>query len=233
MIIVGGPVIFLLLLLAFKPVRMIVGWLLFAVLCIGLYACAQMPPAHAQSQYDAECRPLPIPGYMMVPQDPSADCLRSQAAQRYQAQQAQRVRDAEAARAQAQAQALENARVAAEQQAMRAAADRIRAVEEAQANAEQSPDNWCRDPKVAGMLIDDFNIMASIEGAYEALDIEHLVTVRNENGILSCHGMFINTHEMRVEGTLTYRPNAAGEVIAHWMPGSWFPPVRSASTHEN
>ena len=51
MIIVGGPVILLLLLLAFRPVRMIVGWLLFAVLCIGLYACAQMPPAHAQGVY--------------------------------------------------------------------------------------------------------------------------------------------------------------------------------------
>jgi hypothetical protein len=56
MIIVGGPVIFLLLLLAFKPVRMIVGWLLFAVLCIGLYACAQMPPAHAQSSPMVQCQ---------------------------------------------------------------------------------------------------------------------------------------------------------------------------------
>jgi hypothetical protein len=232
-IIVGGPVIFLLLLLAFKPVRMIVGWLLFAMLCIGLYACAQMPPAHAQSQYDAECRPLPMPGYMMVPQDPSADCLRSQAAQRYQAQQAQRARDAEAARAQAQAQALENARVAAEQQAMRAAADRIRAVEEAQADAEQSPDNWCRDPKVAGMLISSYNGLSWGYPAREAVDIEHLVTIRNDNGVLSCHGVFVHTNEIRIEGTLTFRPNVAGDVIEHWTQGSWSPPVRSASTPEN
>jgi hypothetical protein len=46
----------MLLLLIFKPVRMIVGWLLFAVLCIGLYACAEMPPAHAQSSPMVQCQ---------------------------------------------------------------------------------------------------------------------------------------------------------------------------------
>jgi hypothetical protein len=46
-ILISTPLL-LLILLVYKPVRQIVGWLLFLTLVFAVYACSEMPPAHAQ-----------------------------------------------------------------------------------------------------------------------------------------------------------------------------------------
>ena len=43
MIIIGPGFALLIFLCMFKPIRMIVGWILFAALCFVIYACATMP----------------------------------------------------------------------------------------------------------------------------------------------------------------------------------------------
>jgi len=70
--------------------------------------------AIAQYGYDANCRPLPPPGYMMLPQPPSQACLQQRAAAARAAeaerQRQQAAADAEAAARQAQAEAAKKAR---------------------------------------------------------------------------------------------------------------------------
>ena len=41
MIVIGPGALILILLLMFRPVRFVVGWLLFAFLCAGIYGCIQ------------------------------------------------------------------------------------------------------------------------------------------------------------------------------------------------
>jgi len=41
MIIISGPVLFLLILCLFRPVRVVLGWLLFLVICAGVYGCCR------------------------------------------------------------------------------------------------------------------------------------------------------------------------------------------------
>ena len=43
MIIIGPGFLLLIFLCMFKPVRMVIGWILFAALCAGVYGCAMMP----------------------------------------------------------------------------------------------------------------------------------------------------------------------------------------------
>ena len=43
-LIIGPGALILLALLAFKPVRFVVGWALFLLLCFIVYACMSMPP---------------------------------------------------------------------------------------------------------------------------------------------------------------------------------------------
>ena len=43
MIVIGPFGLILLALLIFKPVRMVVGWLLFALMCFIVYSCATLP----------------------------------------------------------------------------------------------------------------------------------------------------------------------------------------------
>ena len=43
MIIIGPGALFLILLLMFRPVRLIFGWLLLLILAAGLYGCWVMP----------------------------------------------------------------------------------------------------------------------------------------------------------------------------------------------
>lgn len=76
---------------------------------------ALAPPANAQQYgYDAHCRPLPPPGFMMQPQPPSQACLQQRAAAARAAeaerQRQQAAAQAEAAARQARAEAEEKAR---------------------------------------------------------------------------------------------------------------------------
>jgi len=77
----------------------------------GLIALAM--PVQAQVRYDADCRPLPQPGYMMAPQPPSRECLeeRAREARATEAERRRRQQRAEAeAAARRQALAREEAK---------------------------------------------------------------------------------------------------------------------------
>jgi hypothetical protein len=183
-------------------------------------------PVAAQYYYQAPdpCRP---PTGLLGILDPAAEA-RAQACM--QARDAAiRQRQAEIAAEQAR---QEEAQRAAEQ--ARAEADaRARAVAAAQAAAEASPDNVCRKPEMAGLLIDQYNAM-DWQDLYprRVVDIEHLVTIKNDpdNSQIVCHGVWVHTNGVRLEGTMTMRPNVAGKIIVTWVPGHWEPPVPAART---
>ena len=88
-------------------------------------AAAQYRQAQAMYQLGPDCRPLPVPGYMMAPQPPDPNCL---AAQRQAAEAARR-------RQQAAAEA------ARRQQEARAAAERQRLEQEASLCANTTADD--------------------------------------------------------------------------------------------
>ena len=81
-------------------------------------------------------------------------------------------------------------------------------------------DNLCRNPQTAKMLMDQFN---SFEWAVplHAVDIEQLVTVSRDEAThaIGCHGLWVLTSGAPREGTLTFHPNVAGEIIAVWRAG--------------
>lgn len=44
MIVITPFALLLIALLMFRPVRMVIGWILFAALCLAVYACSTMHP---------------------------------------------------------------------------------------------------------------------------------------------------------------------------------------------
>jgi len=153
-------------------------------------------------------------------------CEQQIQAQREQAEQARRDQ-AERARQQAELQAdkVEQAReqALAETQA-RDAARRLEM-------AETSPNNSCKDPDVARQLIMDFNNLS--KGRVEAVDIEHLTTNVGVTADRSCHGVFVLTNGLRLEGNLSYRQNVAGDPIVRWVDGGApsLPPLPASPIH--
>jgi hypothetical protein len=129
----------------------------------------------------------------------------------------------------AQARQAEEQRAAAQQRAEAEA--QARATAAAQKAAESSPNNICHDPATAGTLIKNYNEMSwSGWPIRRVVDIEHLVTISNANGILRCHGMWIHTTGAKLEGTMTLKPNVAGDIIVLWEQEHWQPPVLFALT---
>lgn len=66
------------------------------------FALLGLVPAHAQAptpQFDAQCRPIPLPGYMMAPQPPDPGCLeyRARVARDQEAERRRRAEQAAAA----------------------------------------------------------------------------------------------------------------------------------------
>ena len=86
-----------------------------------ILAASTITPAMAQQYgYDAQCRPLPPPGWMLMPQPPSQVCLQQRAvAAKVAAEHQRQVAAAEAAQAEAarQRQAEADARAASAQPA--------------------------------------------------------------------------------------------------------------------
>src|SRR6516165_10639212 len=102
-------------------------------------------------------------------------------------------------------------------------AARARAIAATRVAAENSPDNVCREPKTAGMVLDAFNSMDWPDGR-RAIDIEHLVTIANNgDNYVSCHGVWDLKDGRQIEGTLTVKSNVAGNPIAQWHQGGWEP----------
>jgi len=81
--------------------------------------------------------------------------------------------------------------------------------------AEQSPDNHCHEPKVAGKLIVDFNqIRGAQDYNMQAVDIDHLVTMKYDSpGIFICHGAFVLQNGHRITGSLLSKLNVAGSSL--------------------
>ena len=173
---------------------------------------ASVSPARAQF-YDP-CQP-PGPGnpfsaliLHMDPRQRASDCQRTQdaaARQQRAADSEQKARAAEADRQAAQARAEAEARV--------------RAVQAAQDAAEASPDNFCREPDTARHLISEYNDLdwPGIQ-VRKVVDIEHLVTIKKdaEKSVVVCHGVWVHINGARIEGTMTMRPNVAGDIIVSW-----------------
>jgi hypothetical protein len=202
-------------------------------------------PAHAQPCFSAEaCRALRL--QQQAAQEQAAIYAQQQAAaaaqQQKQAKAAAAARAAELREAQAladaqamalaakqqqeeydrQQAAIQQAKLIAEQQAAarREADARARLVEETRvANlraAEESPDNHCREPSVAGKIIEYYNSLVKTgDASYMSVDIEHLITESFDAKArtMSCHGTFVLTNGNRQSGSITARPNVAGNII--------------------
>jgi hypothetical protein len=191
-------------------------------------------PASAQYYYPQTdpCAP-PGPGLAGIVNQFNA-AQRAQACQQ-ERDAVMRQQQAAYAAAQAQQQAVNAAAQAREAEAQRAAAQaraeegaRVAAVAAAQTAAETSPDNFCRQPDTARNLIDQYNGMdwAGLV-TRRVVDIEHLVTIKKdpESATLICHGVWVHTNGMKLEGTMTLHPNVAGDIIVSWDPGHWEPPI--------
>lgn len=88
----------------------------------------------------------------------------------------------------------------------------------AQLAAENAPDNRCKEPRLAGELLVNFNNLQNVQdNNIRSVDIEHLTTIRFEvvqgENVYSCHGVFILINGRHVPGTLATRINVAGNVI--------------------
>ena len=75
--------------------------------------CCLAVPSFAQQPLGPDCRPLPIPGYMMSPQPPDPGCLRAQAQAAQAAEAARRRQQAAAAAARERRDAEMQQRLAA------------------------------------------------------------------------------------------------------------------------
>jgi hypothetical protein len=76
------------------------------------FFCCLAAPAFAQQPLGPDCRPLPLPGYMMAPQPPDPGCLRAQAQAAQAAEAARRRQQAAAAAAREKQQAEMQQRLA-------------------------------------------------------------------------------------------------------------------------
>jgi hypothetical protein len=130
---------------------------------------------------------------------------------------------AEAAQRQA---AQDRADAAASAQAQRdAAAAQARVDAEnraaAQLAAENSPDNHCKEQKIAGELMLNFNNIQTVQDYnIQSVDIEHLTTIKFEvvqgKNVYVCHGVFVLMNGRHVPGTLATRINVAGNIIVRF-----------------
>ncbi len=214
--------------------------LFFAALYLVSFA-----PAHAQPCFSAEaCRALRL--QQQAAQEQAAIYAQQQAAAAAQQQRqakaaavakAAELREAQA-RADAQATALaaqqqqeeydrqqaaiRQAKLIAEQQAAaQHEADEKKRVEEETRRAilvasEESPNNYCKTPAVAGRVIEYYNsLVRAGDESYKSVDIEHLITESFDAKArtMSCHGTFVLTNGKRQSGSITARPNVAGNII--------------------
>ena len=95
--------------------------------------------------------------------------------------------------------------------------------EAAQLAAENSPDNKCHDPVVAGILIADFNNLAKDANTPSAVDIEHLTTKRYDSSdIFVCRGIFVLTIGTRLPGVISSRLNVANDPIISFSVSAFY-----------
>jgi hypothetical protein len=148
------------------------------------------------------------------------------AAQQEQQAAAERAQ-AEASRRQAAAEVREHRRE--EDARAEAKREEIAAAEHAKARyialvaAENSSENYCKQPKVARGLLDQWNDLDAMkESGIKVIDIEHLTTsnFHPDDQSMSCHGVFVTTRGMKIVGTGTIKRNVAGDPMFVWEPDS-------------
>ena len=170
---------------------------------------AGISAAHAQGGpcYSAEqCRAMRY-NYDMAIQ------RQREAAAEQQRQAAIDLRNQQRAEAQAEAD-----RIAEENRIRQVAID----AEAAQLAAENSPDNKCHDPIIAGRLIADFNSLAKDVNTPSAVDIEHLTTKRYDSSdVFVCRGIFVLTTGTRLPGVLSSRLNVANDPVINFSVGAF------------
>ncbi len=143
----------------------------------------------------------------------------AEARQKKQAEAARAQRDKQASQARAKAQAAAAQEAAAQQQRAHEALQARWAAYTALVTAETAPDNQCRKPDTARVLLKTFSDFDNFkESNIKAIDIEHLTTraYANATGALSCHGIFVTNRGLRLIGTLSIKTNIAGDPIASW-----------------
>jgi hypothetical protein len=162
------------------------------------------------------------------------DAADAAAAQKQQ-EAARQAQAAEAARRQEAADLATRQRVraAAEQSARRrrelAAAQELRQRQQADSQRrlryvellklENAPDNACRDPKLARVVLEGWSNLDAMKGeSIRAIDIEHLTTVyfHPDSMTFSCHGVFVTSKGFRIVGTVELRKNVAGDPLFMW-----------------
>lgn len=162
----------------------------------------QQAQACAQAQHDAELRR-------------QYDTAQAQyRAQAQQAAAAAKQRQVEQQQAVEQATAAARAKKQAEQR------EHARQVEvAAQLAAESSPDNYCHEPKLAKVMIEEFNRFKPMKTMDEqVVDIEHVTTRKFDAGQsdVICHGTFVTTNGRNLVGTFEMKKNIAGDPIVLW-----------------
>jgi hypothetical protein len=181
----------------------------------------------------------------MQQQQRMQDCQRYQQYEQQKALMDQQQRAAQQAAEQQRAVEEQAARAVAQRKADAARAEaqqrsqlRAQQVAVAQEAYEKSPDNVCRSPEVAQDMMDEAttmqkrdygNLFKNLYGREfpEILDIEHLVTVKNDsaNKDLVCHGTWVYSNGTKIAGFFEARPNVANRLIVIWRPGDWTPDV--------
>jgi hypothetical protein len=197
--------------------------------------------AYGQGQPTYGYRPDPcmptrgLFGGFVAPSDQQrAACLAERKAQwdAYNAQQRaqQQARDAEAAAqeaAQREAQARER-RERAEQLAAEKRREREELIQRRDAytkliSAEFSPDNHCKTPDTARLLLEQWSDFYGMKQEdLTAVDIEHLTTTEFDPADLTmtCHGIFVTNRGIKLAGSLQIKKNVAGDPLFTWTADS-------------
>jgi ATPase subunit of ABC transporter with duplicated ATPase domains len=172
------------------------GWHLPGVYSPSIAACVQAQAEAADAERD---RRMAWDRY--YEQQRAAQAARQQAADR-----------AEAAKQEVIAEARQ-----------KAALDQIQRDKEARAiaqkEAEDSPDNICRNPNHVKMLLSEFNDFDQVkERGVKAVDMEHITTLKydTDSQVAICHGSFVMSEGGNETGTMTFRMNAANQPIVTW-----------------
>ena len=159
----------------------------------------------------------------------------AQAQANAQARQLEFREQQEAVRTKHDADVREAARKAAEakQEAQREAAavkakddaDAVKKVAEqvqaAQTVAEESPENHCKEPEFAKVVLNNFNKFKVLNRLdKQVIDIEHLTTDKydEKTTAMVCHGTFLFDDGAEVAGDFEIRKNVAGNLIYLWTP---------------
>ena len=146
---------------------------------------ASVVPAAAQQRYDGDCRPLPLPGYMMSPQAQSPECLRdrAQAARAEEANRRQRQAAEERAERERQARAAAAAAAAKERAAVEQAKCEAATAQDVKDTIEQDPVTFGRYAKILDLTEPSFvgNVCRS-EAMTSRGIVNVIITFRDFNG---------------------------------------------------